>query len=68
MARPGKQYANLVSAAAGLPPRWNSDRLNPKVHALLSRPEAGGRRGPGVVPLDFPQTRPGLVEALIRLN
>ncbi|MFJ2740683.1 phosphatidylinositol-specific phospholipase C [Streptomyces sp. NPDC087440] len=67
-AQPGKQYLNFVSTAAGLPPRWNSDRLNPQVHALLDRPEADGWRGLGIVPLDFPQTRPGLVETLIRHN
>ncbi|CAM5238406.1 1-phosphatidylinositol phosphodiesterase [Streptomyces spiroverticillatus] len=67
-AQPGKQYLNFVSTAAGLPPRWNADRLNPKVHALLNRPEAEGWRGLGIVPLDFSGTRQGLVETLIQHN
>jgi 1-phosphatidylinositol phosphodiesterase len=67
-AEPGKQYINFVSTAAALPPRWNADRLNPKVHALLDSAEAGGWRGLGIVPLDFPNTRGGLVESLIRHN
>ncbi|MFD3515864.1 phosphatidylinositol-specific phospholipase C domain-containing protein [Streptomyces sp. NPDC058657] len=66
--QPGKQYINFVSTAAGLPPRWNSDRLLPKVHTLLQSAGAEGWRGLGIVPLDFPNTRAGLVESLIRHN
>ncbi|WP_030755408.1 phosphatidylinositol-specific phospholipase C [Streptomyces sp. NRRL F-5135] len=65
---PGKLYVNYVSTAALLPPRWNSDRLNPQVHGLLDGSEASGWRGLGIVPLDFPATRAGLVESLIRHN
>ncbi|MDG4859483.1 phosphatidylinositol-specific phospholipase C [Streptomyces sp. T-3] len=65
---PGKQYINFVSCAAGLPPRWNADRLNPQVHSLLDSAEASGWRGLGIVPMDYPNTRSGLVEALIRHN
>ncbi|GAA3491728.1 phosphatidylinositol-specific phospholipase C [Streptomyces cremeus] len=68
VAQPGKQYINFVSTAAGLPPRWNSDRLNPKVHALLDSAGPDGWRGLGIVVLDFPRTRTGLVESLIRHN
>ncbi|MFD6340017.1 phosphatidylinositol-specific phospholipase C [Streptomyces sp. NPDC060131] len=66
--QPGKMYINYVSTAALLPPRWNSDRLNPQVHTFLDGSEASGWRGLGIVPLDFPATRPGLVESLIRHN
>ncbi|MFF1958293.1 phosphatidylinositol-specific phospholipase C [Streptomyces sp. NPDC058220] len=66
--QPGKMYINYVSTAALLPPRWNSDQLNPKVHTFLDGSEASGWRGLGIVPLDFPATRAGLVESLIRHN
>ncbi|MDX3853250.1 phosphatidylinositol-specific phospholipase C [Streptomyces sp. AK02-01A] len=66
--QPGKMYINYVSTAALLPPRWNSDRLNPQVHTFLDGAEASGWRGLGIVPLDFPATRAGLVESLIRHN
>ncbi|MEU8893605.1 phosphatidylinositol-specific phospholipase C [Streptomyces sp. NPDC048442] len=66
--QPGKQYINFVSTAAGLPPRWNSDRLNPKVHSLVDSSGASGWRGLGIIPLDFPNTRAGLVDSLIRHN
>ncbi|MET9436238.1 phosphatidylinositol-specific phospholipase C [Streptomyces sp. NPDC006551] len=66
--QPGKLYVNYVSTAALLPPRWNSDRLNPRVHSFLDGAEAGGWKGLGIVPLDFPNTRSGLVESLIRHN
>ncbi|MFI8964078.1 phosphatidylinositol-specific phospholipase C [Streptomyces sp. NPDC053493] len=65
--QPGRCYVNFVSTAAGLPPRWNSDRLNPQVHSLLDG-EGAGWKGLGIVPLDFPNTRSGLVESLIRHN
>ncbi|MFF5566260.1 phosphatidylinositol-specific phospholipase C [Streptomyces sp. NPDC012623] len=65
---PGKMFINYVSTAALLPPRWNSDRLNPQVHTLLDGSEGSGWRGLGIVPLDFPATRAGLVESLIRHN
>lgn len=65
--QPGKQFINFVSTAALLPPRWNSDRLNPQVHSLLDGPGAGWR-GLGIVPLDFPETWAGLVDSLIRHN
>ncbi|MFF0432658.1 phosphatidylinositol-specific phospholipase C [Streptomyces sp. NPDC004327] len=67
-AQPGRCYVNFVSTAAALPPRWNADRLNPQVHGLLDSAEAAGWKGLGIVPLDFPNTRTGLVEALIRHN
>ncbi|WP_329385841.1 phosphatidylinositol-specific phospholipase C [Streptomyces sp. NBC_01716] len=67
-AQPGKQYINFVSTAALLPPRWNSDRLNPQVHSLLDSSTGAGWRGLGIVPLDFPETRGGLVDSLIRHN
>ncbi|MFI6704273.1 phosphatidylinositol-specific phospholipase C [Streptomyces sp. NPDC050509] len=66
--QPGKLFVNYVSTAALLPPRWNSDRLNPQVHTFLDGAEASGWRGLGIVPLDFPATRTGLVESLIRHN
>ncbi|MEV0775571.1 phosphatidylinositol-specific phospholipase C [Streptomyces sp. NPDC050428] len=66
--QPGKQFINFVSTAALLPPRWNSDRLNPQVHTLLDGSEGAGWRGLGIVPLDFPETRGGLVDSLIRHN
>lgn len=59
---------NYVSTAALLPPRSNSDRLNPQVHSFLDGSEASGWTGLGIVPLDFPATRTGLVESLIRHN
>ncbi|MFF2330132.1 MULTISPECIES: phosphatidylinositol-specific phospholipase C [unclassified Streptomyces] len=66
--QPGKLYMNYVSTAALLPPRSNADRLNPQVHAFLDGSEAAGWTGLGIVPLDFPATRSGLVESLIRHN
>ncbi|MFI9494292.1 MULTISPECIES: phosphatidylinositol-specific phospholipase C domain-containing protein [Streptomyces] len=66
--QPGKLFMNYVSTAALLPPRWNADRLNPRVHAFLDGSEAAGWSGLGVVPLDYPATRSGLVESLIRHN
>ncbi|GGU31146.1 phosphatidylinositol-specific phospholipase C [Streptomyces lavendofoliae] len=67
-ARPGRLYVNHVSTAALLPPRWNADRLNPRVHGFLDGPEAAGWTGLGIVPMDFPNVRAGLVESLIRHN
>ncbi|MFV2118523.1 phosphatidylinositol-specific phospholipase C [Streptomyces sp. Act-28] len=66
--QPGRLYVNHVSTAALLPPRWNADRLNPRVHALLDSAEATAWRGLGIVPMDFPDTRPGLVASLLRHN
>ncbi|MFI6083956.1 phosphatidylinositol-specific phospholipase C [Streptomyces sp. NPDC051217] len=66
--QPGKQFINFVSTAALLPIRWNSDRLNPQVHTLLDSSGAAGWRGLGIVPMDFPETRGGLVDSLIRHN
>ncbi|MFJ8754089.1 phosphatidylinositol-specific phospholipase C [Streptomyces sp. NPDC102441] len=66
--QPGKLFMNYVSTAALLPPRSNSDRLNPQVHAFLDGSEASGWTGLGIVPLDYPATRSGLVESLIRHN
>ncbi|MFS0697291.1 phosphatidylinositol-specific phospholipase C [Streptomyces nitrosporeus] len=66
--QPGKLFMNYVSTSALMPPRWNADRLNPRVHAFLDGPEAAGWTGLGIVPLDYPATRPGLVESLIRHN
>ncbi|MEI7030961.1 phosphatidylinositol-specific phospholipase C [Streptomyces pratensis] len=66
--RPGAFFMNYVSTSALLPPRWNADRLNPQVHSFLERPETAGWTGLGIVPLDYPTNRPGLVESLIRHN
>ncbi|GAA2968052.1 MULTISPECIES: phosphatidylinositol-specific phospholipase C [Streptomyces] len=66
--QPGKLFMNYVSTAALLPPRSNADRLNPQVHTFLDGSEAAGWTGLGIVPLDYPATRPGLVESLIRHN
>lgn len=66
--QPGKFFMNYVSTAALLPPRSNADRLNPQVQSLLDGSEAAGWTGLGIVPLDFPATRPALVESLIRHN
>ncbi|MGW3304068.1 phospholipase [Streptomyces sp. CB02130] len=67
-AQPGKFYMNYVSTAALMPPRWNADRLNPQVHSFLERAETAGWTGLGIVPLDYPNQRSGLVESLIRHN
>ncbi|AXE79202.1 phosphatidylinositol-specific phospholipase C [Streptomyces atratus] len=66
--QPGKLYMNYVSTAALMPPRWNADRLNPQVQSFLDGSEAAGWTGLGIVPLDFPATRSGLVESLLRHN
>lgn len=66
--QPGKLFMNYVSTAALMPPRWNADRLNPQVQSFLDGSEASGWTGLGIVPLDFPATRPGLVASLIRHN
>ena len=65
--RPGPFYVNFVSTAAGLPPRWNADRLNLQTHSLIDG-EGAGWKGLGIVPMDYPNTRSGLVESLIRHN
>ncbi|MFD7321818.1 phosphatidylinositol-specific phospholipase C [Streptomyces sp. NPDC059875] len=65
--QPGKLYINFVSTSASLPPRWNSDNLNPRVHGFLDS-TASGWKGLGIVPMDYPNTRSGLVESLIRHN
>ncbi|WP_328904973.1 phosphatidylinositol-specific phospholipase C [Streptomyces sp. NBC_00234] len=66
--QPGKLFMNYVSTSALMPPRWNADRLNPQVHSFLDGSEAAGWTGLGIVPLDYPATRSGLVESLIRHN
>ncbi len=66
--QPGKLFVNYVSTAAYMPPRWNSDRLNPQVHGFVDGGEMSGRTGLGIVPMDFPNTRSGLVASLIRHN
>ncbi|WP_424212558.1 phosphatidylinositol-specific phospholipase C [Streptomyces sp. BI20] len=68
VAQPGRLFVNHVSTAALLPPRWNSDRLNPQVHAFVDSAEFTGRTGLGIVPMDFPNTRSGLVASLLRHN
>lgn len=66
--QPGKLFVNYSSTSAYMPPRWNSDRLNPQVHAFVDGAEMAGRTGLGIVPMDFPNTRSGLVASLIRHN
>ncbi|MGI5350770.1 phosphatidylinositol-specific phospholipase C [Streptomyces sp. CA-250714] len=66
--RPGPFYINFVSTAAGLPPVWNADRLNPQVRDFLNGSEMAGRTGLGIVPMDFPQAEPGLIEAVLKHN
>ncbi|GGT55359.1 phosphatidylinositol-specific phospholipase C [Streptomyces purpureus] len=66
--QPGKLYVNYTSTSAYLPPRWNSDRLNPQVHGFVDGGEMAGRTGLGIVPMDFPDTRSGLVASLLRHN
>ncbi|MFG3409014.1 phosphatidylinositol-specific phospholipase C [Streptomyces sp. NPDC048142] len=66
--QPGKFFMNYVSTAALMPPRWNADRLNPQVHSFLERAETAGWTGLGIVPMDYPNQRSGLVESLIRHN
>ncbi|MEU6315535.1 phosphatidylinositol-specific phospholipase C [Streptomyces sp. NPDC047014] len=66
--QPGKLFVNYVSTAAYMPPRWNSDRLNPQIHSFVDGGELAGRTGLGIVPMDFPNTRSGLVTSLIRHN
>ncbi|GAA2063703.1 phosphatidylinositol-specific phospholipase C [Streptomyces albiaxialis] len=65
---PGPFYVNFVSTAAGLPPKWNADRLNPQVRAFLDGPEMAGRTGLGIVPMDFPQSEPGLIASVLKHN
>ncbi|MFC9794512.1 phosphatidylinositol-specific phospholipase C [Streptomyces sp. NPDC127584] len=65
--QPGRLYVNFVSTSASLPPRWNSDNLNPRVHAFLDG-TANTWKGLGITVLDYPNTRSGLVESLIRHN
>lgn len=65
--QPGRVFVNFVSTSAYLPPRWNSDDLNPRVHRFLDG-TASGWKGLGIVVLDFPNTRSGLVDSLIRHN
>ncbi|MFG2771815.1 phosphatidylinositol-specific phospholipase C [Streptomyces sp. NPDC048350] len=65
--QPGKLYINFVSTSASLPPRWNSDNLNPRVHGFLDG-TASTWKGLGIVAMDYPNTRSGLVESLLRHN
>ncbi|MGH3325642.1 MAG: phosphatidylinositol-specific phospholipase C [Streptomyces sp.] len=64
VSQPGKLYVNFVSTAALLPPRYNADRLNPRVRELLTSPEAAGWRGLGIVPMDYPNVH-GMTDALL---
>ncbi len=66
--QPGKLFVNYVSTSAYMPPRWNSDRLNPQVHGFVDGGEMAGRTGLGIAAMDFPNTRSGLVASLIRHN
>ncbi|MEW2140033.1 phosphatidylinositol-specific phospholipase C [Streptomyces sp. NPDC005409] len=66
--QPGKLFVNYTSTSAYMPPRWNSDRLGPQVHAFVDGAEMAGRTGLGIVPMDFPNTRSGLVASLLRHN
>ena len=66
--QPGKLFVNYVSTSASLPPRWNSDYLNPRVHSFVDGAEASGWKGLGIVAMDYPATRPGLVDSLLRHN
>ncbi|MGW6782776.1 MULTISPECIES: phosphatidylinositol-specific phospholipase C [unclassified Streptomyces] len=66
--QPGRLFVNYVSTSAYLPPRWNSDRLNPQAHSFVDGGEMAGRTGLGIVPMDFPNTRSGLVASLIGHN
>ncbi|MGW3624575.1 phosphatidylinositol-specific phospholipase C [Streptomyces sp. NPDC000880] len=66
--QPGKLFINFVSTSAYLPPRWNSDNLNPRVHSFINGSEASGWKGLGIVPMDYPGTRSGLVDSLLRHN
>jgi 1-phosphatidylinositol phosphodiesterase len=68
VAEPGKLFVNYVSTAAGLPPDWNADRLNPQVRGFLGGTEMTGRRGLGVVVTDFPEQVSGLIDAILRHN
>ncbi|MEU6943657.1 phosphatidylinositol-specific phospholipase C [Streptomyces sp. NPDC046316] len=65
--QPGRLYINFVSTSASLPPRWNSDNLNPRVHGFLDG-TANTWKGLGIVAMDYPNTRSGLVESLLRHN
>ncbi|GAA1367792.1 phosphatidylinositol-specific phospholipase C [Streptomyces beijiangensis] len=67
-AEPGKLFVNYVSTAAGLPPDWNADRLNPQVRGFLDGTEMAGRTGLGVVVTDFPEQASGLIDAILRHN
>nr|WP_180218813.1 phosphatidylinositol-specific phospholipase C [Streptomyces albus] len=67
-AQPGPLYINFVSTAAGLPPASNADRLNPQVRDFLNSSEMAGKTGLGIVPMDFPQAEPGLLEAVLKHN
>ncbi|MFB7172803.1 phosphatidylinositol-specific phospholipase C [Streptomyces sp. NPDC056254] len=66
--QPGRLFVNYVSTSAYMPPRWNSDRLNPQAHSFVDGGEMAGRTGLGIVPMDFPNTRSGLVASLIGHN
>ncbi len=65
---PGPWYVNFTSTAAGLPPAWNADRLNPQVRKFLDGSGMAGRTGLGIIPMDFPQSEPGLLEAVLAHN
>ncbi|MBC9719181.1 phosphatidylinositol-specific phospholipase C [Streptomyces sp. TRM66268-LWL] len=65
---PGPQYINFVSTAAGLPPDWNADRLNPQTRDFLNSSEAAGWTGLGIVPMDFPEAVSGLLAAVLAHN
>ncbi|MEU5434295.1 phosphatidylinositol-specific phospholipase C [Streptomyces sp. NPDC020719] len=66
--QPGKLYVNYVSTAAGLPPEWNADRLDPQVRDFLNGSALGGVSGLGIVPMDFPEATSGLIGAVLRHN
>ncbi len=67
-ASPGPQYINFVSTAAGLPPDWNADRLNPQTRDFLNSGEAAGWKGLGIVPMDFVDATGGLIGSVLARN
>nr|WP_313896793.1 phosphatidylinositol-specific phospholipase C [Streptomyces sp. GC420] len=68
VAQPGKLFVNHVSTAALLPPSYNAGQLNPRVKSFLTGSGTVGWTGLGIVPMDFPNSTPGLIGAVLAHN
>ncbi|MFE5540756.1 phosphatidylinositol-specific phospholipase C [Streptomyces sp. NPDC056519] len=68
VSQPGKLFVNYVSTAAALPIGYTSRQLNPKVKAYSDGLRLNGKVGLGIIPMDYPNNQPGLLDSLLLQN